>query len=442
MTRVTNPVDTRHHLFKSHGQSKSLWYYHFMARDIEPGLVRAFRYFTFVALCYSAVLILYTLIQTGRGLASVQIQWYLIFACNLALFIYLSLPNLSQQLGRFYLPIAISLAAAVPVVSNLVFLAPNASSQPMVVEPTWLTFPYLLVIVVLMAWQYSFKAVLIFTFCAALFEILMVYSLVGEVDSATLPLLGIPLLRAFAFGLVGSIVSRMVAIQRAQRRELIRANVRLSQHAATLEQLTLSRERNRLARELHDTLAHTLSGQAVNLEAIKLSLNPDQTETASMLDLALKTTRDGLSEVRRAIRDLRSQPLEDLGLALAIRNLALDASARADFVLNLKVSDSLPRLDIEAEHAIYRIVQEAFENIVKHAHAKQISLGLEVEGSILCLTIIDDGVGMDLEEINFEACHGLIGMKERAMLVNGNLELDSHPGRGTRVIFSLAVAND
>jgi signal transduction histidine kinase len=413
-----------------------------MAREIEPGLVRAFRYFTFVALCYSAVLILYTLVKTGQGWASVQIQWYLIFLCNLALFIYLSLPGLSHRLGRFYLPIALSLAAAVPVLSNLVFLAPNASSSPMIIEPTWLTFPYLLVIVVLLAWQYSFRAVLTFTFCAAVFEVMMVYSLVGRVSVQTLPILGIPLLRAFAFGLVGSIVSRMNAIQRAQRRELIRANVRLSQHAATLEQLTLSRERNRLARELHDTLAHTLSGQAINLEAIKLSLDPGQVEIAGMLDLALKTTREGLSEVRRAIKDLRSQPLEDLGLALAIRQLAAEASARADFVLYLEIIEPPVRLDLEVEHAIYRIVQEAFDNIVKHANARNVTLHLGIDRGILCLTIDDDGEGVDLGQIDFESSHGLMGIKERAMMVNGKLEVDSLPGRGTRIQLSLAVPDD
>jgi signal transduction histidine kinase len=234
----------------------------------------------------------------------------------------------------------------------------------------------------------------------------------------------------------------MVTIQRAQRRELIRANLRLSQHAETLEQLTLSRERNRLARELHDTLAHTLSGQAVNLEAIKLTLEPDQTEVAGMLDQALVTTRDGLTEVRRAIKDLRSQPLEDLGLAEAIRNLALEASARADFILSLEIADRLPRLDLEVEHAIYRIAQEAFANITQHAHARRVTLRLAMEKGVVCLAISDDGDGFDRHQIDFESRHGLLGIKERATMVNGKLEVDSQPGRGTRVQFAVAVGDD
>lgn len=442
LTPVTNRDNARHHSSKSYRQAKWLWYDQFMPREIEPGLVRAFRYFTFVALCYYAILILFMLAQPGLGLASVQIQWYLIFACNLALFIYLSLSGLRHQLGRRYLPIAFGLSAGVPILSNLVFLALHVSNPQWVVDPSWLTFPNLLVTVVLIAWQYSFTAVLIFTISVAILEVGTVYSVVGKIDVQTLPIVGLPLLRAFAFGLIGQIVSRMVTIQRAQRRELIRANVRLSQHAATLEQLTLSHERNRLARELHDTLAHTLSGQAVNLEAIKLSLEPGQTEIADMLDQALLTTRNGLIEVRRAIKDLRSQPLEDLGLALAIRNLAMEASARADFILSLEIAEPLPRLDPEVEHAIYRIAQEAFANVAKHANARQVTLDLGIEKGLLCLTIIDDGDGVNPERIDFESSHGLMGMKERAMMVNGKLGVDSQPGRGTRVQFSLAVADD
>ena len=413
-----------------------------MPQDIEPGLVRAFRYFTFIALCYFTVLILYTVVETGQGLASVQIQWYLNFASNLALLIYLSLPEVGRRLGRLYLPIALCLAAGVPVLSNLVFLAPKVGNVQLVVDPTWLIFPNLLVTVVLIAWQYSFIAVLIFTVCAAIVELGMVYPLVGRIDIQTLPVLALPLVRAFAFGIVGQIVSRMVAIQRVQRRGLMRANLRLSQHAATLEQLTLSRERNRLARELHDTLAHTLSGQAVNLEAIKLMMKPDQTEVTAMLDQALKSTREGLTEVRRAVKDLRTQPVEDLGLALAIRNLALETAARADFILNLEIAEKLPRLTTEEEHTIYRIAQESFANVVKHAAARHVMLHLGVDQGLLCLTITDDGVGVDLDQVDHRNSHGLFGMEERAMMVNGKLAITSHPGQGMVVHFSLEAADD
>lgn len=413
-----------------------------MVRTIEPGLIRAFRYFTFIALCYYAILVLFELAQTGQQWALVQVQWYLNLLSNLALFIYLSLPQLHQRLGQRYLPIAFAFSAGILLLSNLMLLAPGGADLPWDVDPNWLTFPNLLVTVVLLAWQYSYNAVLILIVSAAVLEVAIAYSLAGTIDVHTLPLLGLPLLRAFALGLIGQIVSRMVAVQRAQRRELVLANVRLSQHAATLELLTVSRERNRLARELHDTLAHTLSGQAVNLEAIKLSLQPGQGDVAEMLDQALATTRDGLTDVRRAIRDLRSQPLEDLGLALAIRQMALETSARGSFHIDLDILETVPTLDPEIEHAFYRIAQESLENVIKHANARRVALRLWLEAKTLCLTITDDGAGSDLSRVDYGDRHGLIGMQERAAMVGGTLALDSRPDRGTTVRFSWTVAND
>ncbi len=413
-----------------------------MSREIEPGLLRAFRYFALIALAYYAALILYTLLQTGGGPASIQIQWSVNFAATLVLFVYLSLPRLQGRLKALYLPIALGLSAGIPVLSNLIFLAPRATVPDLTTEPFWLLFPSLLVTVVLIAWQYSFWAVLGFAVAAAIIEEITIYPLVGRIDTQTLPILGLPLVRAFAFGLVGEIVSRMVAIQRVQRRELIRANLRLSEHTKTLEELTLSRERNRLARELHDTLAHTLSGQAVNLEAIKLMLEPGQGEVVTMLDQALKTTRDGLTEVRRAVRDLRSQPLEDLGLALAVRNLALEAAARADLRLTMTIEERLGPLEPEAEHAIYRIAQECLANVVQHSDACQLSVCLGMEKGRLRMTIWDDGKGMDLERIDVQSSHGLLGMKERAALIRGELDVESSPGQGTTIRFSREAAHD
>ena len=413
-----------------------------MPQEIEPGLLRAFRYFALVALCYYAALILYTLAQTPQGLASIQIQWYVNFTGTLVLFIYLSLPTLQARLKKFYLPIALTMSAGIPVLSSLIFLTPRATIPDLTTEPFWLLFPNLLVTVVLLAWQYSFGAVLAFTIAAAIMEELTIYLLIGKIDSQTLPILGLPLVRAFTFGLVGEIVSRMVAIQRVQRRELIRANVRLIENSKTAEELTLSRERNRLARELHDTLAHTLSSQAVNLEAIKLNLEPGQVEVAAMLDQALKTTRDGLTDVRRALKDLRSKPLEDLGLALAIRNLTTEAAARANFSLDLEISEHLGNLDDEVEHVIYRIAQEALANIVRHAEANMVSLRLTLEQGCLSMIIKDNGRGVNLADIDFESSHGLRGMKERAKMVHGDLELTSRVGEGTTVSFTLEVDDD
>lgn len=413
-----------------------------MRHTVEPGLLRSFRYFVLIALFYYAAIVLFTMLQTGQGVLSVLPQWYMNFFNNIALSIYLSLPAFQKRMGKYFLPFGLTLSAGIPMLTNLMRVIPHISQMPWDVDPTWITFPNLLVTVVLIAWQYSFHSVLLFTVTAAIIEEIAVFAIVGGIGIHTLPVLGLPLLRAFSFGLTGHIVSRVMVTQRAQRRELLRANIQLSQHAAALEQLTVSHERNRMARELHDILAHTLSGQAVNLEAIKLSLEPNQLEAKGMLDQTLKLTREGLSEVRRAIEDLRSQPLEELGLVLALERLATEAAARAGLVAAIKLPEISPVLNARVEHATYRVAQEAIANVVRHAKAKNVRLSLDLNGNQMILTISDDGLGFGLISAVPLKRHGLDGMEERAREVGGTLSIESQHGNGTTIQLRVEALND
>jgi signal transduction histidine kinase len=414
-----------------------------MSQTIEPGLLRIFRYFTGVAMGYFAVFLVFRVYQTGQIYDPSHIQLYLNLGTNLVLFGYLSFPALQRRLRSIYLPLALIVATIVPIFSNLIYLAePRVRDLSLMIERSWLLFPILLVPLALIAWQYSFRLVLAFTVFTAVVELSVLYPLVGKIDVETLPILGLPVVRAFAFGTVGHIVTRLMDIQRAQRRELIRANLKLGQHAATLEQLAVSRERNRLAREMHDTLAHTLSGQAVNLEAIKLMMPGDQDEIVSMLDQTLENTRTGLAETRRALKALRSKPLEDLGLAIAVRNLAFEAASRGEFELELNVAKTLPEFKPEVGQAIYRISQETLANIVRHADARHVSLRLGIDDHVLNLVITDDGRGVDLDRVNYREKHGIQGMQEYAAVVGGIMTVESQPGKGMIMRFSLEAPGD
>ena len=415
-----------------------------MNTAIQPGLLRIFRYFTGVAMGYYAALVFFTAAQGNQGSIYTQIQLYVNLLVNLGLLAYLSWSWLQTRLKGWYLPIALLAATVVPIFSNLFYLAePAVKDLPLVIIRSWLLFPVLLVPLVLIAWQYGFRYALAFTAVTAIVELGVLYPVVGnKVDFETLPLLGLPLIRAFAFGTVGHIVDHLIDTQQAQSKALLKANYRLSRHAETLEQLAVSRERNRLARELHDTLAHTLSGQAVNLEAIKLTVPPEQTETLSMLDQALENTRSGLRETRRALKDLRSQPLENLGLALALRNLARDAASRAAFELELDIPDALPALPPEVEQCVFRIAQESLENIVRHASARLVRLHLGVEAGHLQVEIGDDGIGADLDRLDLQDKLGLQGMRERAAEVGGVFEVSSQPSKGTTIRFSVEAPDD
>jgi signal transduction histidine kinase len=228
-------------------------------------------------------------------------------------------------------------------------------------------------------------------------------------------------------------VVRLIAAQRAQRRSLTEANARLAHHAATLEQLAISRERNRLARELHDTLAHTLSGLAVQLEATRSLWERDPGGARALLDASLVATRAGLSESRRALQALRAAPIEELGLLRALQRMAESAAERSGLALDLRLPERDLELPPDIEQCIYRVAQEALENVVRHAEASQVAVHLLYDRQRAALLVRDDGQGFDSTQVDATQRLGLRGMRERARLAGGQLELTSQPGVGTSI---------
>ncbi len=399
-------------------------------------LHQVFRYFTGTAMAYFAVLAIFTAIQTGQGDSLLQVQAYINFGTNLIQFIYLSIPFFRRRLRRAYLPIALVNATIIPIFSNLIYLADPLEDLSYLITRSWLIFPILIVPIVMIAGEYRFRYAVLAVILTTYVELFSLYPHIQVLNTDSLQIFGGPLIRAFSIGTVAYIVNRMVALQRAQRRELILANIRLGEHAQTLEQLATSRERNRIARELHDTLAHTLSGEAVNLEAIKLMLPTSQTEIHAMLQRSLDNTRAGLAETRRVLKALRSRQLDDLGLGIAIRSLATDAASRANFQLKSNISDSLPEMTPDIEQCIFRITQEALENIVRHAQASTVEIDFGVDAQNLILSIEDDGIGFDASQ-TVSGKLGLRGIQERAELVHGELKIRSNPAAGTSIQLSI-----
>jgi signal transduction histidine kinase len=229
--------------------------------------------------------------------------------------------------------------------------------------------------------------------------------------------------------------------QRSQRRELAQANRRLMRYASTIEQLSVTRERNRLAQEMHDTLAHTLSALAVELDALSSVWSPEASRARRILEHALTTTRDGLDETRRALQAMRASPLEDLGLARAVRTLARNTAERCGLQLTLRGPADFGDLPPEIEHTYYRVAQEALENVVRHAEAETLFVGLMWEGHHLVLTVRDDGIGLP-EPIYRDTSHfGLRGMRERADFIGGALTIASEADGGTTIILRTEVLN-
>lgn len=407
-----------------------------MKRSIEPGLLRIFRYFAAVSVVYFAILWVFNVFIAGIS-ESFKFQLWGNFVIYLGIFIYLNMPQLEKRLKSFYLPLALTISSFFPIVGNIMYLLdPQQANIYTIINQSWLWLPILFVPLVLIAWQYNYNAVLAFTIFTNGLELIVLLAIVGRLTSENITLISVPLLRSFAFGIVGYIVNTMANTQRMQTHKLIQANFRLNQYLNTLEQLTASRERNRLAGELHDTLAHTLSGLSINLEAIKTVIPPTNTQAQEMLDHSLNITRSGLDETRRVLKALRAGPLEDMGLRKGLENLVQDASLRGSIPIDLKCPEQIPILPLEVEQSIYRITQEGLENILRHANATVADVNLSISHEELDLSIHDNGSGFILDHIQNGERFGLQGLKERAASVGGTLDVQSMPGIGTTIHFS------
>ena len=199
-------------------------------------------------------------------------------------------------------------------------------------------------------------------------------------------------------------------------------------------QLGIIEERNRLAREIHDTLAQGLTGISLKLEAVDamLEMNLDPAKIRPTVQQALNLTRSNLDEARRSVLDLRAAPLEGRNLAEALQALAQDFGDRHHLSINHNVTGGSRPLPVRAEVGLYRIAQEALTNITRHAQAQHVNLDLAITPEQIQLTIEDDGQGFDPGQIP-EGSFGLLGLNERIKLLAGQLHIESSPGQGVRV---------
>lgn len=342
-------------------------------------------------------------------------------------------PIARRGLGRMFLPLAIGLLAVVPVWLGQMAtmgLPPTPASAP---EGVLLrAMPLLLMALVLTAWQYGWWSVVVFSGGIGLFTLGLHLYFFRPGGPSFLPPVTVVVIQTISFVVVGYFVSRLISRLKQQQESLAQANSQLTDYATALEELTISRERNRMARELHDTLAHTLSALSVQLETVKAYWEVDPPAAQRMLDESLNATRAGLQETRRALKSLRASPLDDLGLSLALRQMALEIADRAGLELTLSVPEHLPGLPAAVEQCIYRVAQEAAANVAHHANARTLRVQLRLGEGIL-LRVADDGIGFGPQQAEAAGHFGLSGLRERAALAGGTLLVASRPGQGTTI---------
>ena len=235
---------------------------------------------------------------------------------------------------------------------------------------------------------------------------------------------------------------QVVARARAQAllAELETANRKLASYAVEIETLTLTNERQRMARELHDTLSQGLAGLILQLEAANAHLANEHPQRArEIVQQAMEQARATLADARRAIGDLRQAPAGTLDLNDAVEQETAHFTDATGIPCQIDSypPGALPQSLVEPAR---RVLAEALTNIARHARASQVSLRLACTPGWLEMTITDDGAGFDPQAAADQAGHyGLLGMSERARLAGGTLDVTSQPGKGTTLRLRLPV---
>ena len=233
---------------------------------------------------------------------------------------------------------------------------------------------------------------------------------------------GPALLAAIVFVIV--FTQSLVNEQKA-RAELAAANQKLREYAAQVEELTVTQERNRLAREIHDGLGHYLTAVNIQIKAAQSMLEQNPAVAGEALSNAQSLTQEALADVRRSISALRADPATSRPLAETLGSLILETRA-AGVEARLQVQGAPRPLQPQVEFTLYRVAQEGLTNVRKHARATRADLRLEYLPTGVRLTICDDGVGAQQTEGGF----GLLGVQERVQLVGGSLKVQTAPGQG------------
>lgn len=434
-----------------------VWYTSAMIeRTREPGFVQAYRLFVVIRIIFWLVVGPVLVIIELAGNPNLSPEQ----AANQPLIQQLALPNIApllflealllvllswpealHRLGRWFVPLTLVIGVVPLLVGYYWWPAENPLQSPFTM--------FFFVTVLLIAWEYQYRYVFAYVFGLTVYQALVSpwpTHVPWTVPVGWLVLQGVMML------LAAYVTATLVSVQRQQRSALAQAyeqqaaaNEQLQQYATTLEELSISRERNRLARELHDTLAHSLSALTVQLEAVTVLWSSHPERARRLLDQASETARTGLAEARRALQALRASPLQDLGLILAVRELAEAAAKRSGAQLELALPDRLDRCPSPTvEQGVYRIAQETLENVIRHAGAHMIRVRLEQTGAEMTLTVEDDGQGVDLETLQIPGTDtddrfGILGMQERAALIGGQLEISSQAGQGTSVRLTAPV---
>ena len=206
--------------------------------------------------------------------------------------------------------------------------------------------------------------------------------------------------------------------------DLQNANYQLQEYSTITEKMGETRERNRLAREIHDTLGHTLTGISAGVDACIATVETSPSKTKKQLEVISQVTREGIREIRRSVNQLRPDSLERLNLEYAITKMITDMNSVSGARVFFNSYVDKLKFDADEENTIYRVIQESITNAIRHGKATQIWVQIKEEKGEIILTIKDNGVGCKDIKNGFGTRH----IMERIEMLNGKVTFDGTDG--------------
>lgn len=343
---------------------------------------------------------------------------------------YLFFPVVQRVMGRWYIPGFIAILTLGPYFAlQFIIQFEDVNSAFFKFAANSRGFPLLVAALVVTAWFYRLKAAFLYALLTVAMDFSMNYVINQQLGESTSLFLSNIDIRIGTFIVAGFLISKIAEHVDNNASELMDANSRLVHYSDTLEDLAVNRERSRMARELHDTLAHSLTALTIQLEATKVLMDRKPEQAAESLQNALDTARSGLKDTRSALAALRPTALESQSLSQAVQKLA--STIPESILSTITVPDQLPVLSDQIEHAIFRILQEGVHNAVKHSGTDQIDIKIEHQNDLLEFSVTDNGQGFDVDAN--QQGYGLLGMRERATLAGIELHMDSQLNQGSRL---------
>jgi PAS domain S-box-containing protein len=233
---------------------------------------------------------------------------------------------------------------------------------------------------------------------------------------------------------VFTVILRDITARKRAERELRESRERLRQLSASL-QAVREEEKARIARELHDELGQALTGLKMDLAQLVTQLTPEQQGAIGQANAMKTLIESTVASVRRIATELRPLMLDDLGLVATIEWLVNDFSRRTGIAVDLNLPGAEFEVDPELSTALFRVLQESLTNVVRHADADHVRVTLSGSDHDVRLTVQDNGKGISGSHENGPKTFGLLGMRERANMLGGELAVESNPGAGTSIVM-------